>query len=90
MTLKIAGFCELLITVRTCVNVGHFLNGLDQESVITLPSNGHWLNSYDFIVCWLSCKPPDVVLTGLVYTNAEFELLLNFLELTQLDASVGF
>jgi len=90
MPLKIAGFFELLITVRTGVNVGHFLNVLDQESVVTVPTNGHWLNAYGFIVCWLSCKPPGVVLTGVVYTNAEFELLLNFLELTQLDASVGF
>ena len=33
-----AGLCELLITVRTGVNVGHFLDVLDQEGVVTVPT----------------------------------------------------
>ena len=79
MALKTAGLCELLIAMSTSVNVRHFLNVLDQEGVVTIPTNGHWLNAYGFIVSRLPCKPPKTVLTGLVYTNTKFKRFLNFL-----------
>jgi len=34
----------------TSVNVGYFLDVLDHEGMGTVPTNGHWLNAYGFIV----------------------------------------
>jgi len=73
------GLCELLIAMGTSVNVGHFLDVLGQEGVVTVPTNGHRLNAYGVIVSRLPCKPPNTVLTGLVYTNAKFKRFPNFL-----------
>jgi len=65
---------KLLIAVGTSVNVGHFLDVLDQEGMATVPTNGHWLNAYDLIVCRLPDEPPSTIITRFVHTNAEFKL----------------
>jgi len=74
-----ARLCKLLIAMGTSVNVGHFLNVLDQEGVVTVPTNGHQLDAYGVVVSRLPCKPPSTVLTGLLYTNTKFKRFLNFL-----------
>jgi len=53
VALKVPCLCEQLITLGTSINVGYFLDVLDQESVVVVPTNGHQLNAYGFIVCWL-------------------------------------
>jgi len=63
----------------TSVNVGHFLDVLDQEGVVIVPTNGHRLDAYGVIVSRLPCKMPSTVLTGLVYTNVKVKHFLNFL-----------
>jgi len=62
--------CELLIAVGTSVNVGYFLDVLDQESKPTVQTNRHRLNAYGFVMCWLPDKPPGTILTRFVHTNA--------------------
>jgi len=58
-----------------------FLDVLCKKGMVILETDGHWLHSNSFIVCWLPYKVPSIVLTWLIYTNTKFELLLNLLQL---------
>jgi len=76
--------CKLLIAMGTSINVGHFL---DQDGVVTVPPNGHWLNAYGFIVGRLPDKPPGVILAWFVNTNTKFKLLLNLFQFCELHSA---